>query len=428
MFLTPPALADEGVYRFTLEGLSYTQKAQDGLPSSETNGIIDLDKTWGAGSAHSFKFHPVIKGSANKDQRKTAVDVNPKELYYQAAGPSTTLRLGAFTPFFEGTDGINPMDIATTKDYSDLLRIDNRASAGLWLGYGSGKFESEFFYVPKQTPGLYPGNNSVWWPRKYRIPVQSEVDVQLPDAPTSYQVHDDDPVKGALDNNVGLRLQYHGDLAEFSVAGFEGAAQWAHLQIVANATVVSVDAQGQPTAILLQSPVEMHPVSYRRRTGAGFIAIPIKEWIIKAATRYDQAISEFEYPGVGKIEKGWSTQSVFGLERSFNFGTQQMLTVILQKIEGHQSTGGGVLSVNEILNGSGILGLRWASGDAAVTTMAGFYNPKTKSQFIDFNLSYRWSDHWTSELIYQMLDGPPESAIATWADRDRAGLRLTATF
>lgn len=425
MFLTPPALADEGVYRFTLEGLSYTQKAQDGLPSSETNGIIDLDKTWG-GRTHSFKFHPVIKGSANKDQRQNTVDVNPKELYYQAAGSAFTLRIGAFTPYFEGTDGLNPMDIATVKDYSDILRIDNRASGGIWLGYGSGKFESEFFYVPIQTPGLYPGDKSVWWPRQYRLPVQTEeYELRLPPA-VDYHVRDDDPVKGAMQNNFGLRLQYHGDLGEIAFAGFDGTAQWAHLQPEVVSNVVSVE--GGKNIILVESPVRIHPMSYRRRTGSAFVAIPMGSFLVKAASRYDQSLQVIELPAPPNADKGWSSQTVFGIERTFNFGEQHMLTVLLQGVSGHESAGGGVLSVNEILNGSGILGLRWASGDAAVTTMAGFYNPKTKSQFIDFNLSYRWSDHWTSELIYQMLDGPPESAIATWADRDRAGLRLTATF
>lgn len=409
------AQADEGVYRISLEGLQYPN-ALPGLPASEAIGEIEIDKSW-RGKAWGFKFHPLLKGNSVSGVWSQQAVAEPKEIYLERRGSRASVRVGAFTPQFEGTDGLNPMDIATMKDSSDVLRTSSRGSAGVWLGFHGQRFEGEVFWVPYQADALIPGARSGWWPRVNQLPLStSEGELRVPDH-VEYQILPSEYRNQANRNNGGFRWQYHGDFGEFALAGFEGAAQWPFLKPIANSQLISIN----PQILLLESPVQIQPIQYRRRSGSGFFLLTAGEWIFKVAGRHDQVLGE------DADAKGWTQQVVGGIERSFTF-ENHMVTVILQGVQGKQSEIAGLASVSEEYNGAAVAGVRWAGGERSVLLVSGFYNSRKKSHFADVNWSWRWGDRLTSEIFYQSIGGSSESLLGVVGDRDRGGLRLTTIF
>lgn len=363
----------------------------------------------------NFKFHPAWRMTSARNSTSNDVLIDPREIYLEAAGDHYFLRGGFFTPSWEGTDGLNPMDIASVRDWSDPLRSNTLGSAGVQFGFSTASSEFEIFWVPRQTLSRLPGESSAWWPRRLRFPLRNEgLELQLPDQ-VDYQIYPREELNYALSNNAGLRWQLHGDAGDLAVGAFEGAAEAPLFSPLLYATAISTKS------FLLIPPIQITPVDYRRRTMSGLISFPWDGWIFRAAIRHDQPVgTDYRLPG-------WSEQAIAGFEKSFDH-SGNTVTLIFQGSWGRRADDASLLSVNDLFDRAILAGVRWPLGEFWTVMISGFRTPRDGAYFFQSEISRRFSDSLRGDLFSQVLNGPPESLLGILGDRDRAGARLTYAF
>lgn len=379
---------------------------------------IDFDQSW-SGETLSLVLRPRLEGLSRDDGSGTS-RIEPRESVLAWEPGSVGFSLGFLTPVWEGTDGINPMDIASVRDLRDPLRSVPRASPGLGMTWSPGDLQIEMFWIPRQTPALLPGVNSHWYPRGSRLLLASdEIELRLPDE-TAYRFEDNEILDKALEHNFGARVQGSADAWEWAVGFFEGAAQ---TPMIFAKTLDVTPIELDPRQIfLLQSPVRLSRVDYRRRTGAARLVWSAESWIIRVAFRHDEALGE------DPRKPGWSQLGVGGVEKNF-FWDASTLTVLLQGGWGkRQQQDETLLSVDDLLNRSVMAGVRWAPGESDQFYLAVFRETHQGGTFGSLEYQHRWSDRWSSFVAIEMIEGDEGSYLGLLRDRDRAKLGLTASF
>lgn len=123
---------------------------------------------------YSLKVHPFFQATTLPQAWGESVIADPRELYLAVEKNNYFAHAGYFTLVYEGTDGINPMDIASMKYWGDPLHSTTKASAGIHVGFTGNKIEFEAAYIPEQSQSSLPGKTSAWYPRKTRFPLRSE--------------------------------------------------------------------------------------------------------------------------------------------------------------------------------------------------------------------------------------------------------------
>lgn len=407
----------EGSGKFILEGDTFINKMPEPVAQSEGRVDLQYDRDFRLSKTWTFKFHPAIRATSAPESWSSQAVFDPREMNFERERGGRSLRLGFFTPKWEGTDGVNPMDIASVKDWSDPLRAQTLASAGVQWAMSGEHTDFEVFYVPKQTKSLLFGKNSPWLPRSLNLPLTTdEAEVRLP-SKMDYIFDDREEYDRALLHNYGLRLQMHGDWGDFAIAGFEGAADWPMLRPVIDVLPISV----HPDVYEVISPLHLMPIDYRRRTGAAYLSWTWGTTLFRTSIRHDQPMGdETDLPG-------WSEQGIFGLEQSFAVG-ENAVTLSLQGAWGRRAESLSVLSMSDLFDRAILWGLRWPIGESWSFLLSGFSSQRDSSAFSQIEITHRWSDEWTSEFFFQELSGPPTSLPGLLGDRDRAGLKLVRAF
>lgn len=411
--------------RVALEGAGFATKPAPPVEASQGQVEAEIDARWRWSKSLSFKFHPVVRANSARGSWERDAVVDPKEVHVEASGRNVFLRVGSFTPKWEGTDGLNPMDIASVRDWSEPLASKTLATAGVQFGFSRENFEIEGFYAPKQTRSLLLGARSPWLPRSLALPVHDDsVELRLPEN-VEYRFLPREVTGKALDHNGGLRAQYHADWGDLALAGAEGAADWPLLQPVVDVAPVSL---GPKEVYQLNSPVELIAIDYRRRSIAGLVQIPVNSWIFRLSGRHDQPIGEdFEVAGRLYRMPGWTQQFVSGVERSVDIAGESVV-LLVQVAWGERADDGGLLSISDVFDRAVLYGVRWPVGEKWTFLLSGLNKPKDGSHFEQLEISRRWTDHFSTDVFAQSLGGPPASLPGLLADRDRAGLRLTGSF
>jgi hypothetical protein len=405
--------------KFVLEGQGFLKGPQEPVAGSEARIEAEYNQLFSLSESFQIRFHPAMRSTSTAGSMESSVLVDPRELFGEFRGnESAYFQAGFFTPTWEGTDGLNPMDIAAVRDNSDPLKPNTLASAGVRTGVTVWGTEFEFFGIPRQTRSRLPGERSPWWPRRMTLPLRTETtELQLPDN-VEYERLSRQEISGALNNNFGMRLQWHGDAWDLALGGFEGAAETPIVVPTLNATLITLTPK---QILLLQSPVQLTPVDYRRRTGSGFATLTLGEWIFRLAGRHDQPMgTDIRLPG-------WSQQAVFGFERGVEIAGDQVI-FLLQTSWGRRQDDGSLLSISDLFDRAILGGVRWPVGESWTFFFSGFRSQKDGSWFAQAEVGKRWADSFSSEVFMQMLDGPPESLLGILGDRDRAGARLIYSY
>lgn len=411
------AKAGEGSGHVGIEGLQTLSEQPSPVPSAEGRAEIEYNRRWSFGDSISLRLHPFIYGNTGDKTWERQATVDPRELFIEYSREAFYLRAGYETLKFEGTDGLNPMDIASMKDLGDPLASPTRASAGVHVGYSGEKFDVEAMYVPRQTESSLPGEKSPWWPRRTSLPLRTEdVEARLPDR-VEYSIAHRREENDALSNNVVARLQYLSDFGDFAIAGFEGASETPALHPVLTSTLISAN----PLVILLRSPVVVVPIDYRRRTGAALVSVPIGTWIVRLASRYDQPL------GDSTNNPSWSGQTVGGVEKSWDIGSNSV-TTILQGSLMHRPQGSSLISLQDVFDQAILFGVRYPMGDSWTVLASGLSNAKDGTLVSQLNVTRRWESGWSVEAGYIGLEAPSDSLLGSFAENDRATLEISRAF
>lgn len=416
--------------KLSLQGFYFPSAPPEPVEQIESRLQAEYDKSlklFGT-SANSVigRFNPFVQLTTTPNAWSEDVFFDPKEVNLTWKRRTIFLRGGYFTLAWEGTDGLNPMDIATMKNYSDPLNPLTKSSLGIQTGFSKENFDFEAAWIPLQTKSDLPGETSAWWPRRLNLPLRTdEIEARLPDR-VEYLFLNREKYKNALTNNYAARIKIHGDLGDAAFAYFEGASETPMMQ----PTLDVVPIQVSPKRIfLLQSPVKITPIDYRRRTGAALLSTTVADFVLRAATRYDQPIDGEANQLVltASTLPSWSQQSIVGVERSFDIG-QNLVTGILQFAWVHRPKSVSLVSVQDLFDEAVLAGLRYPFGESWTLILSGMRSGRDKSYFGQAQLSYRISDSVSTEAGYFVMGGEDESLLGVYDENDRASLKLNYAF
>ena len=410
--------SEPGTSRFLLRDAQFFTQPADDVPANEAFASIDFDKRFDFSKSISVQFHPYAYAVTGYKTRQSRAVIDPRALYAEYAKNKNWVRLGYQTLKWEGTDGLNPMDVASMKDWSDPLQTETRASGAVSVGRSSDSYDFEVSYIPWQTLWLLPGEKSAWLPRRFSFPLRTDaLEVRLPSR-IDYRFADPLVIDEARSSNVAGRLQVRGGWGDIALAFYDGLSDAPALAPTLD--VVPIQVSPKPIYQLL-SPAEITPIAYRVRTVAGFASHAFGQWIFRGATRYDQPV------GNDRRIPSWSQYSVVGFERSFEFG-DDTVTALVQAAFVRAPESATLLSIRDVFHQTILFGLRAPWGEKWLTTISGFKSTRDSSYYGKIEIGYRWSDHWRTDVAAEFLDGPPETLPGVFGANDRAFVTLTAVY
>jgi hypothetical protein len=412
------AHADDGTARVTVRESSFLASQPYPVEQHEVNFTADYDRRLDVREGIGFQFHPYLYGTSVQDRRQQSVVLDPRAFYVEFDPKFAWLRMGYMTMKWEGTDGLNPMDVASMKDWSDPLLTETRASGAVAIGRSGDKYDLELAYIPYQTLWLLPGTKSPWLPRRLLFPIRTdEFELRLPDR-VEYVFENPVELNDARLNNVASRVQLRSSIADVSVGYYEGLADSPALEPVLDVTQL----KAPPHAVYqLLSPVHITPVAYKVRTVSGLLSRPFGQWIFRASSRYDQPL------GSDKRLPDWSQESVIGFERSFDIGTNTW-TAVLQGAWTRAPESASLISVRDIFNQTVLFGLRAPIGEKWTTMLSGFKTTRDSSYYAKAEAGYRFSDHWRVDGSLELLDGPAETLLGVFGGNDRVMLSMSGIY
>lgn len=348
-----------------------------------------------------------------------AVQFEPTQLYLEGSRGSLKSRLGFQTFAWEGTDLVNPFDMIQARNYRDPLNIRTRPSAAWWTSYEAGSWQAEFIYIPKATTPLFPADRSPWWPRERVLPLDSQkIEIRLPKG-VEYRVLERETLKGALDNNVAVRLIRRGDKGDVAIAGFEG---------LANDPSVVLDTS-------LKNPIEVDPILIAEPEGAvGLRPVDIR-WRA-AAAGFNYAFSKGVFRWAGRTQQplgddvrvpAWSSLNVASWEQNVSI-RERDCTLLFQIFSVQRSEEPQVSFLRSIFDRAFAVGARLPVTDDSEFYVGGVYDSIGHSSLARFTWKQRWNDNWGSDLDINSLSGPPDTLLGVFQEYDRADLTLRRSF
>lgn len=389
----------------------------DRVVRSQQRFIFDFDHEGDLGD-HRWVLQPKFE-IQSRDEGNGKLFLDPRETRWQLDVGDWSWRVGFHLPVWEGTDGLNPMDIASARDLRDPLKSSPISSGGLGIAWVPGDWRIEALWIPKQTPARLPGVDSAWYPRSHRLLLTDDgTELRLP-ADVEYRYSGNEILDQALDNNLALRVQGVVGAHDWALGFFEGAAQTPLIRV---STVDVTPIELSPRQIfLLHSPVSLSRIDYRRRTGSARWVGAWESWIVRAAIRHDEAL------GSDGRRPGWSQFGVFGIEKSF-FPAEGMLTVLVQTSWGRRQPGEALFSFEDLLHRALMAGVRWAPGEKDEFYLTALREAVQGGTLASLEYRRRWTGSLSSVLGVESLAGQSDSYFALLGDRDRARVTLMANF
>jgi hypothetical protein len=418
VFSTSGRAEEAGTARVTVRDAKFLQVSPFPVENDEVSFTTDDDRRFDLSKKISFQFHPYLYGTTLKDRREQQVVLDPRSFYFDFEPTFAWLKVGFLTMKWEGTDGLNPMDIASMKDWSDPLLTETRASGAIAIGKSGDNYDIELAYIPLQTMWLLPGTKSPWLPRRFNFPLRTnDFEVRLPDK-VEYHYTDDLELNNPRRNNIASRVQLRGALGDLALAYYDGLADSPAIEPTLDVTLI----KGPPNPIYqLTSPANLTAVAYRVRTAAGFASHAFGQWIFRVSSRYDQPLGDDSHL------PEWSQNTVAGFERSFEIGSNTW-TAILQGAWVRAPESASLLSVKDVFNQTVLFGLRAPMGENWTAMISGFKSTKDSSYYAKGELGYRFSDHWRTDGSLELLDGPSTTLLGVYGANDRAMISLSGVY
>lgn len=332
-----------------------------------------------------------------------------RDLYLRNQSSALAISLGLQTLAAEGPDLFNPAEILHSKDWKNPLQPKLLPALGVSLNFEREAWTFDLFFIPEQTPPRLPGENSLWWPRATRIPIESDsLEFQIPNN-TQYQMLAAQSTPGALRNNIYFRTQFKTNRFEGQWAFYEGFAPQPQVLTVASSSLIA----GPPKQILLlDSPVGLSPFYYRHQVNALTATLPLKNWILRGAANW-----------IDPIDKGdgvptWKSERTLGLERSFAT-SHGLWTLLLQHQSISQGERGQEISfLRSLFEDSWTLGLRAPMTEAITLLTSLLYDHKGFSNLFMTELSYQITSSLVLRSAGFWLNGPPETLLGLYQDHD----------
>jgi hypothetical protein len=377
--------------------------------SNQTGGLdLNLKNDWKSKKLWRFRSDlELVTDQFSKDSEEGA-RFNPKNFLLENRSTPVTVKLGFQTLIPEGPDILNPADVIQSKDWKDPTSPRPLGSAGLSLSQEWNEWQWEALYIPRQTEPRLPGEQSLWWPREKRLPIESEFinEARIP-ADLDYKITDPVEINQALQNNIALRLQRKSEAFEAQLVYYQGLSQDPHLFFNASST-----------NFVLESPVTLIPFYYRHQVVAGTFVLPINTWSLKGGANWIKPI------GSDERLPGEESTSVLGVEK--NIETRKgIVTILLQHEEQKRQAQDQISFLRSLFENAWSLGLRIPWGEDTQFLGGVIYDTVGKSSVCKLSITRRFTDAFSVNLDGQWLEGPDETLVGLYTKYDRYGLGFT---
>jgi hypothetical protein len=363
-------------------------------------------KSWRWRSDLELQTDQLTKDSEEKTQ------FNPKHFYLEhKSWRGVILRAGYQTIVPDGPDILNPADVIHSKNWKDPTSPRHLGSAGLSLSQEVDEWQWEIFVIPKQTKPILPGEQSAWWPREKRLPIESEFisEARIP-ADIEYKIDDEVEIDRALSNNVTVRFQRKSEAFEGQLVFYEGLSQDPHLFFNASST-----------NFVLDSPVKLIPFYFRHQVIAATFVLPFSSWSLKGGGNW------IKPKGTDARLPGEESTNVIGIEK--NFETRKGMVTILVQHEGQKRQAKDQISfLRSIYENAWSLGLRIPWGEDWQIIAGGIYDSVGKSSVAKLAITRRLTDSLSLTVDGQWLSGPEETMLGLYDKYDNSSLDLTYHF
>ena len=405
--------------RITLRENIYLNQQPSPVPQSDSEVILQYESKTPLSNNWLFQFQPDVRMFEAPQPNTFAADFNGRNTYLKARTNDLYLEFGSFIKEWEGTDGINPMDIATIKTYRDPINAESLGSWGIAAkSRGSSAWSWEVFYVPWQTPAIMPLSYSGWWPRNTAsLPLtQNNVTALLP-GEINYGIHSPQILNHADENNIGARLQFHGYSWDAALAGFQGQSQIPFFRPTLQGSVVETS----PIQVIqLTNPVNMQPVEYLRRTVSALFDYNLNPWIFRISGRYDQPI------GADPLMPGWSEQFVGGVERTVTISDKTVIFSLQYAAGVMPSYPESFLNLSDPFQNALTWGIRYPLSDNLLLVYSGLNDFQYHSYYDSLKLEDSIGEHLAVSLVAELIGGAPDSLFGMWQNQSCG--YLTATY
>jgi hypothetical protein len=363
---------------------------------------------------------PFLWDPQNKSQEER-VFFDAGEAYFKYKGDSFSVQAGSNILNWGVTDGYNPLDVVNMRQYHDPLHSVKLGALSLLFSHNTEISEQELIFIPKNQSSILPGAHSRWLPRQIYIPrtLDNNVVLLLPDS-LNYSYESREMLNKALDNNVGLRLQWHLGAIDLSFSGFEGVANFPLVQPKVTGTVIELS----PRVVLQTDPdILLGTKNYRQRVGGFSWVSSQMNFLFKYATNYSQSLGE------DPLLPGWTHESIVGLEKNLNIGSEGLLVGILQySFINVEKKNDSNFSVTEIFRRAWMVGGRFSWGDNWTLTALTLYDSLHYSHFQQYSIARRLHDAWTLQLSAELISGHDDTPLGIYNDNDNYRLSLGRSF
>lgn len=418
--LYPQSWAESEV-SLELQGIGQFSKSKS-QTVKQSSGQLRLSSETKYKYSESFriKLEPSVLLPSDQGQFEQQPIWNFRESWIEYRNNSDLkLQIGSLVKVWEGTDGINPMDITTQKNLTDPLHTENLGSPGIWIQKNWNHVSVEVIGI-SPTKSVLPGENSGWWPREYELPIgNSQQQLLLPET-TEYQILSRQDQNQANEINYGARVKFNFSNFDFSIAGFDGVTQSPLLRPIISGTSI---VTGEKEVIQMTNPIQIQPIDDRRRTFAVGANLQINDFIFRIAGRTDAAA-----PGNLKhsVNVENSKSAVFAIEKSFSVFKKPVISIWQYSIYQNENASTAVVSTQDIFNNSLILGFKAQTSDAGQFQLSLVDNLSKSALIAQAEYHYRFTDHTNSFLGCDYLQGPQNSLIGLWQKESklRLGLRM----
>ncbi len=380
--------------------------------ANQTGGLnLNLKTDWKSKRSWRFRSDLELQSDQLTKDSEEMTQFNPKSFYVENRSSPVSIKLGFQTIVPDGPDIVNPADVIHSKNWKDPTNTQHLGSAGLSLSQEIDEWQWEAFYIPQQTKPILPGEQSAWWPREKRLPIENEfvTEAKIP-SDIEYKIDDPIEIDQALKNNFALRLQRKSESFEGQLVYYQGLSQDPHLFFSATST-----------NFVLESPVRLIPFYYRHQVAAATFVLPFSSWSLKGGANWIKPIgSDNRLPGEE------STQ-VLGLEK--NFETRKgMVTLLIQHERQKRQAQDQISFLRSIYENAWNLGFRIPWGEETQFLGGVIYDTVGKSSIARVGLSRRITDSFSVGADGQWLQGPQETLAGLYDKYDRWGLSLSYHF
>lgn len=400
----------------------YFPEDYGGEETNKENFRLELQPSykWNYLESTRFFLRPdYVADPGNKSEtEKNYFDFSEAYLRYQQ--DTITLQVGSALYSWGVTDGYNPIDVVNSKQYFDPLQSRKMGALSASFSQNFETWDYDVIFIPKNRGAILPGANSRWLPREVFIPETPDNDIVLLLPETlRYSFGTRENLNEALDNNLGLRLQWRG-LVDLGLYYYDGVAAFPLVKPRVTGDIVQVSPK---TVVAVNPDVFLETQNYRIRQGA--LSLVRSQWdiLFKLAATYQQSIGDDPYL------PGWMQENVLAIEKNFQFGTDGMVIAVLQKsYVSSERANDSNLSTTEIFRDSWMLGGRLSWGEVWSGSLLGLLETRHSSHYGELGLGRRFGDAWLVNVSGRFIAGNPQNPLGVYEKNDSYSLSLSRSF